>query len=210
MNDPKQKIISEALSLIDPVSSNLDEETTAQTKENNFNLALNTMLGRWSWSAFFRRSLIQNSTSAQGEHYKFNKKFPLPFNMARFFGLATDINEIDFVTIAKIWSSNEEAYTDVFSFRDYEKMGNFIYSNANQIYVAYMHNVFEEAGVLDPSFISALTQVLAGYFAYSIRSNLILSKYWGDKAEVEIKYAINADELAYRNEESNPNNVGAF
>ena len=209
MRATKQSIIAEALSLVDDVSSDLQNTISEGIKENNYQTALTKILGRRAWSAFFTRKLLTNySLVEDGEHYKFNKKFPLPTDFNRMFAVAFNIYDIGAVELAKIWESGEDYYLDRYHNGDYELIGNNIYSNSERLFLAYMHGDLDKAGALNPAFVTALTTMLAGYFAFSLRGSMQLKRDFLKEAENEIIYASNAEDPTYRQTQRNPIGLG--
>ena len=210
MKVTKQEIIDMARASVQTSSQRVVTDLQKFTFENNFKLALAKVLGRHAWSAFFKRSLLSNRSSAEGESYKFRNKFALPPNFSRMFAVATNVYDIDAVSLGKIWDSGEDYYLSIDSYSDYEKDGGFIFSNSMNLYLAYLHDDLEKAGPLEPSFVSALVAELSSLFAYSLNRNTILQSMWSKKAEQEIRYAINADELSYRNTQGSPAAYGVL
>ena len=210
MRATKESMIEEAISIIDSPSMNLSSSVGEKIKENNFEMALSTILGRHAWSAFFRREKLVNCSPAGDEHYKFKNKFALPTDFLKLFAVAVSVYDFDSVYIENIWESGEDYYNggEGTPPSDYEKMGDFIYTNANEIFVAYQHGDLEKAGILEPAFKTAMVALLASLFAYSLRTSAGLSQLWDRKAEQAIQFAVNADKLAIRKTEENPVGFG--
>ena len=206
MRPSRDDIIFSALSLIrDNAVPDFGDEETRQTREANFDSAFRRILGRFSWSAFFKKApLSAREDVPNSEDFQYSYKFHLPDDFSRMFACASSIEEINAVSLSKIWTYGDRYYWNLFG--DYEHYGNYIYSNSDTLFLAYQHNDYDKSGPLHPAFISALEFCVAAFLAISVKSDRVLMETYLQLFERECRVAVNDDRLSVRERSSEGDN----
>ena len=210
MRVSKETIIKNALSLIqEPDFELYTSGDRAKFADSNFNTAFRKILGRYSWSFFLKKKeLINRQKVEESEDFSYSYKYSLPDRLVRIFTMQSSFTISSPTDIPRVLLDGSDSYYP--SPGDYEVHGNFLYTNSDRPFIMYQHDDLDNAGVLSPSFITALEYAVASHLATSIEAKKYLSDKYLKLFERECQVAISSDRLSLKEGEADSNAFGGL